>query len=102
MRMKRVAATVASAVMMAGIAIPAFAVTVPAGGGTWSYGTTGNGTSVYSNYHHPSVFHKASTINYWGEHSCSQASARYWARTSQRANPDWGAVDHSYWGKGGC
>lgn len=73
MRMKRVAATVASAVMMAGIAIPAFAVTVPAGGGTWSYGTTGNGTSVYSNYHHPSVFHKASTINYWGERSYSHS-----------------------------
>lgn len=103
MNVRRGVASVAVGLALAaGAVTPAFATTVQAGGGTWSYGFTGNGTSVYSNYIHPSVFHRASTINYWGDYSCRDARAGSWAKDSQSADPTTGHTDNAYWSKSPC
>ncbi|GAA4552472.1 hypothetical protein GCM10023192_82300 [Amycolatopsis samaneae] len=52
--------TVAAAIVtaMTGTAAPALATTEPAGGGTWSYGVS-LGVN-YSDYYHPTKWHKSS------------------------------------------
>lgn len=97
---RKILSSVAGAALVAGAAVPALAVVVPAGGGTWSYGTTTNGTIVYSNYYHRDVTHRGSTINAWGEYSCTDATKGKWANNSQRAKP--GVADNSYWAKARC
>lgn len=96
----KILAGLAAATMASAVAAPALAAVSYPGGGTWSYGTRGSGTEVYSNYHHPSVTHRASTINAWGEYSCTTATKGNWAYNSQRAKP--GAVDRSYWATKAC
>lgn len=102
MGLRRAATVVAGVGFAVGVAVPAFATVTPAGGGTWSYGITASGTVVYSNYIHPSVTHRASTINYWGEYSCHDNTKGKWANDSQRADPIRGHVDHAYWAKTSC
>ncbi|WP_411914027.1 lactococcin 972 family bacteriocin [Acidipropionibacterium timonense] len=80
----------------------AFADTTAAGGGLWSYGTTAGGTQVYSNYLHPLRYHHSSTVNYWGESSCHEATRTHWSRDSQRADPAAGHTDNAYWGLDHC
>lgn len=97
---KNLAALIATlSLFLTGMGSAYAAVSYP-GGGTWSYGTRGSGTEVYSNYHHPSSVHRASTINAWGEYSCTSANRDKWAYNSQRAKPN--AVDRSYWAKIRC
>lgn len=101
MASRKTAATIAATLglLLAGTGT-AFATVSYPGGGTWSYGTRGSGTEVYSNYHHPTVAHRASTINAWGEYSCTSANGGSWANNSQRAKR--GDVDRSYWAKVRC
>ena len=91
----------ASRLMAVGLVAPAAAaITISAGGGTWSYGITyykGKQATVYSHYYHGSVFHRASTINGYQEYSCCTAGKGGWARTAQRAHPE--RADHAYWSK---
>lgn len=73
---------------------PAMAIVVGVGGGTWNYGT-GSGM-VWSNYHHPSKWHRSSVINGWGQYRTSGCvPAGYWSFASLRENPN--AVDQAYW-----
>ncbi len=91
----------ASGLMAVGLVVPAAAaITISAGGGTWSSGIThykGQQATVYSHYYHGSAFHRASTINGYQEYSCRTAGKGGWARTAQRAHPE--RVDHAYWSK---
>lgn len=102
MSYRNVALGIASIALAAGTALPALATTTAASGGTWSYGTNGNGTTVYSNYYHPSLTHRGSTINYWGEYSCTTGRAGAWANNSQRADPTRGHTDNSYYATRAC
>ncbi|MDO5066610.1 MAG: lactococcin 972 family bacteriocin [Propionibacteriaceae bacterium] len=102
MKMKRkMASAIASGLMVVGLVTPmAAAITKDVGGGTWSYGVTyrnGEQATVYSHYYHKKVFHRASTVNGYGEYSCHATRAGQTAWASQRAHP--GKVDRSYWSK---
>ena len=100
---KKLASAAASGLLLLGLTLPAAAVTTSVGGGSWSYGITykdGKQHTVYSNYYHPSVFHRASTINGWGRHSCTHTRAGQTAYNSQDANPK--VTDKSYWARTAC
>lgn len=97
---RKVFSTIAAVTMMGGVAAPAFAAVEYPAGGTWSYGTRYSGTEVYSNYHHPSVTHRGSTINWQGDYSCTTGAAKKWAYNSQRAKS--GAIDRSYYATKKC
>ena len=74
------AAAVAALVLLpVGVAA---AETVQAGGGLWSYGVTTD--VVYSNYHHPSLYHTATACNGGWFDQCRQAAAAAgaWANAS--------------------
>lgn len=79
----------------------ASAKTVSAGGGTWSYGTTGlfGGGTVYSKYLHNSEVHGSSVINANGV-----MDTDYNRRAGVQSNASTAAVafktDHSYYCKG--
>ncbi len=102
MNLKKAAATgLAAAVIALGAAVPALATVVNVGGGTWNYGVQNQGGTVWSNYHHPSVRHRSSVINGYGEYYNSGCkSAGVWSYASLRADPN--HTDHSYWSTGDC
>jgi len=56
---KRAGALLAVVCLSMGTLVAA-ATTVSVGGGTWSYGV---GSTVWSNYHHPSKIHGSSVVN---------------------------------------
>lgn len=106
MKMKRkLASAVASGLMVVAVVAPmAAAVTQSVGGGSWDHGIVYDGgkqATVYSHYLHPTVWHRASTVNGYKEYSCKTAWKGYWAITAQRAHHE--RVDRAYWAKGvGC
>ncbi|MBX3098325.1 MAG: lactococcin 972 family bacteriocin [Salinibacterium sp.] len=73
----------------------ALATTVNVGGGLWSYGTTID--TVYSNYHHGSLYHSATACHSGWVDRCHQASASAgaWANASNAKSP-WGG-NTAYW-----
>lgn len=102
MKAKRVVVTGLAAVLMAiGAAAPALATVVNVGGGTWNYGVNNNGGEVWSNYYHPSLRHRSSVINGYGEYYNSGCvSSGTWSYASLRADPN--HTDYSYWSTGDC
>lgn len=74
------------------VAIPAFATTVPVGGGTWSYGV-GSG-EVWSDYLHPNVCHGSTAVGQYSVRS-PNTSPGQWSHASAPLRSNGG--NQSYW-----
>ncbi|MBN9238409.1 MAG: hypothetical protein BGO97_01900 [Micrococcales bacterium 70-64] len=87
------AAAVAALVLLPVAAAQATSESV--GGGFWTYGT--NSTEVYSNYHHPSLYHTATACNAGVYDKCHQVAAEpgAWARASNALS--WLGGNRAYW-----
>jgi lactococcin 972 family bacteriocin len=76
--------------------VAALATTENVGGGLWQYGTTT--ADVYSNYHHPSLYHSSTACNagVLGD-KCDQgvAAAGAWAYAS--IGKSWLGGNTAYW-----
>jgi len=76
-------ALAAGALVIAGVAAPAYATTVNVGGGTWNYGVNYGiiNKTTYSQYVHNSLYHSATSI--CGSNNQKVfANATYWANSS--------------------
>lgn len=89
---RRLTIAATTGIISLGIAIPAFATVEYPAGGVWDYGTE-NGI-VYSDYYHPTSWHKSS-VKTSSVFSSPCTAKGYWSKAS--ANDRWWAVDYSYW-----
>lgn len=79
---KAAAAAAIVAALVGGTAIPASAES--AGGGTWNYGVQGLQAYNYSNYHHPSYYHRATAWDDAGK-TRARGEAGQWANAWRKA-----------------
>lgn len=74
----------------------ALATTVNVGGGLWQYGTTS--TEVYSNYHHPSLYHSSTACNAGAlGDKCDQGVAAAGAWSYASIGKSWLGGNTAYW-----
>lgn len=92
---KLIGAAAAAAVLVLLPVAGAAATTESVGGGLWSYGTTID--TVYSNYHHPDLYHSATACNDGVVDKCHQAAAARGAWANASNAKSWLGGNTAYW-----